>query len=249
MKIKSVQIITVILLVLSIVLMIQISNIYPDTSIIQGKIKNQEQTVIDSKDILGRIEKLIIFTAENKTTIRKFDSILPADDDKANLLSSLDSLARSNNLGTIKISFKEESEANPQQPGAEGVATTANDFDTRIIKMSIRGSYVSFKNFLAVIENNVRVMDVKSFDFTPSSSLKEEEQGPKVYSYNIELKTYQYKSSKADNVSRLLSSGKFKSFAIENLNFANEKVFKSLELPSSYNIDTGVDEIGNRDIF
>lgn len=247
MKIKIIQIITIIFLILSVVLVYEAFNIYPDIGIMEEKIKNQELVVSNSKDILKRVEELVAFTEGNKIIVDKFDSVLPVNDDKANLLSSLDSLARLNNLSTHKISFNDNTSA--QQAGVEGTEINTGDFDTRTIKLSLRGSYASFKNFLDAIEKNVRVMDIVSVDLTPNPTSKEEEAGLRFYSYSIVLKTYIYKPSRAENASRLFSSGRFKNFSVDSLNFVNEKVFKSLQLPSNYNIDTGADEIGNQDIF
>jgi Tfp pilus assembly protein PilO len=250
MNIKIVQIITVILLGSSFYLIYEVVNTYPDINIYKDKIKAQELTVTNSRDILQRTEELVSFTAKNKEVVARFDSILPANEDKANLLSSLDNLAYSNNLGTTKIGFKETDNSKKSDSSA------SNDFSTSTIRMSVRGSYISFKNFLDAIEKNIRVLDVVSVNFTlisPSKKDDEKDQDQKnnikTYSYEIVLKSYLFKPAKTENVARLLSTGQFINFSLKNLNFSNEKVFRSLQVPDGYNVDAASDEIGNQDIF
>jgi hypothetical protein len=231
-------------------LIYQLVNIYPDINIIKDKIKVQEQTVTNSEDMLKRTEELVSFTAKNKEVVERFDLILPAIEDKANLLSSLDKLAYSNNLGTVKIGFKETDNSKKSD------SSSSNDFSTSTIGMSVRGSYVSFKNFLDATEKSIRVLDVVSVNFTfipPSKKDNEKDEDQKniikTYSYEIVLKSYLFKPVKTENITRLLSTGKFINFSLKNLNFSNEKVFRDLRVPDGYNVDSAADEIGNQDIF
>ncbi|MBU4141548.1 type 4a pilus biogenesis protein PilO [Patescibacteria group bacterium] len=249
LKTKGVQIATIVFLIISVVLIWQIINAYPEIGILRDKIKTQEMITEDSEDTLKRLKELISFTAKNKEIINKFDLVLPADEDKANLLSNLDSLASASGLSTLKIVFEESSNPAGEKQGAAGALPKNYDFDSRTVKMSLRGSYLSFKNFLAAIEKNQRVMDIVFVDFSSDSSSKEIEGERKTYSYNIELKTYLHNPLKEQNIAKLLSSAKFKNFTAKNLNFINEKVFGGLFLSPDYNINTGVDEIGNQDIF
>lgn len=249
LNIKGAQIATVVFLTISVFLIWQIINIYPEIGILRDKIKIQEMVIKDSEDTLKRLKELVSFTAKNKEIIDKFDLILPADEDKANLLSNMDSLAGANGLSVLKIVFEEENNSATEGQGASGAAPKKYNFDSRIIKMSLRGGYLSFKNFLAAIEKNLRVADVVSVDFSVDSSSKETEGEAKTYSYNVELKTYLFKPLKEENIAKLLSGGKFKNFTVKDLNFTKEKAFDNLFLSSGYNINAGADEIGNQDIF
>lgn len=249
LKIKGMQIATIVFLIISVVLIWQIINAYSEIGILRDKIKTQELTAKDSEDTLKRLKEFIAFTAKNKEIVNKFDLVLPADEDKANLLSNLDSLASANGLSTLKIVFEESSNLAGEKQGAAGALPKNYDFDSRTVKMFLRGSYFSFKNFLAAIEKNQRVADIVSVDFSSDSSSKETEGEKKTYSYNVDLKTYLYKPSKEQNIVELLCSAKFKNFTAKNLNFINEKIFGGLFLSPDYNINTGVDEIGNQDIF
>lgn len=248
MNIKGVQIATIVLLAASVVLVWQITDIYTEKDILRGKIDAQETIVKDSEDALKKLNNFIDFTEENKEAINKFDLILPADEDKASLLANLNGLAIANGLSALKIIFDDKAKPAIAQ---NDTAVKIQDFDTQIVKMSLRGGYISFKNFLASVEKNLRVADVAVVDFAAESSSKgaEVKEEIKTYSYNIELKTYFFKPLKEENIAKLLNSGKFMNFTAKDLSFTKEKIFKDLFLPSDHNLNTGVDEIGNQNIF
>lgn len=247
--IKSIQIASVAFLIISAVLIWQIAENYPQIGILQDKIKAQEMVVKDSEDTLKRLKEFIVFTEKNKEIINRFDSILPADEYKPNLLSDLDSLANTNGLSTLKIGFEENIKPANGEKNTAGSLHKNNDFDSRSIKMSLRGSYFSFKNFLSAVEKNLRVMDVVSVDFSADSSSKETEGEKKSYSYNIELKTYLSKPLSGESIDKLLNNENFKNFTVKDLNFTKEKLFNDLFLSPGYNVNTGADEIGNQDIY
>lgn len=249
LNIKGIQIATVIFLIISVVLIWQIFNIYPEIGILRYKIDTQEMDVRDSEDTLRRLKEFIGFFKKNEEIIHKFDLILPASEDKANILSNIDSIASANGLVALRIGFVENSKSvNERKPKAGAVVKTP-DFDSISIKMSLRGSYVSFKKFLIAIEKNLRVMDVVSVNFSDDQTFVKTEESTKVYSYDIELKTYLHKPIKEENVIKLLSGGKFKSFTVRNLDFTKEKTFSGLFLGAGYNINTKANEIGNQNIF
>lgn len=243
------KITSIIFLLITIVLIWQIFNIYPEIILAQENIKNEETKVKDLEIILQKIGGLIGFAAENKENIGKFDIILPAVEDKANLLSALDNMASANGLVALKINFNEKAKAGSnQQPSLDSASENA-DFQTVNVQISLRGSYPSFKNFLTAIENNLRLMDAVSVEFSSDSSKEKEEGNTGVYSYNVELKTYLGNSLKEKNIAELMNNAKFKNFTVESLNFIKEKKFTDLLLSSGYDVNIGNEEIGNEKIF
>lgn len=248
------QIAAVLFAVIAIILIWQSYNIYPNIAITGEKIKNQEVTVNDSANTLKRVKEFMSFTEQNKEDIAKFDMILPSSEDKANLLSSLSGMASANGLNPLKITFADQDKT--ASSAASGVDAASPDFDPVSIKMSLRGSYFSFKNFLLTIEKNLRVTDIVSADSTEDTAAKNDKQGEKdaqkaekSFSYNIELKTYLNKPLKEKDIVKLFVGSKFKDFSIDNLKFTKEKTFTDLTLSPDYNIDISEDEIGSQNIF
>jgi Tfp pilus assembly protein PilO len=252
MNIKVIQGATVVFFAITAYLIWQITDIYPQIATLQEDIKTQEADIKDSEDTLKRLKELVAFAAENKESIKKFDLILPGDEEKATLLSNLDNLANANGLSTLKISFDAVSPSAGVVTAADGsVVPATSDYDSRNVRISLRGSYLSFKNFLTAIENNLRVVDITSVDFTPETSSKETEGegGRKSYTYSIGLKAYLQAPTKGNDIFKLLNAGKFKNFNAKQLGFTKEKVFSELPPYSDYNVNAGVGEIGNPDMY
>lgn len=255
MNIKVVQASSIVLFLLTGLLIWQISDAYPNIAILQDSIKAQEETLKDSEATLKRLRELVVFTADNKEGIKKFDLILPGELEKENLISNLDNLATSNGLNTLKISFAPEAVITFSPEAVASGETTEvkkDDFDARDIKMSVSGSYLSFKNFLAALEKNPRLVDVVSIDFAGEASQGTEEAAEgerKTYSFSLGLKTYLQKPMQENDAFKLLNAGKFKNFNIDQMSFIKEKVFSDLPSFIDYNVNAGVGEIGNKDIF
>lgn len=242
------KILTIVFLLSSAAFIWQILDIYPQIAITEADIKTQEDQVKDMEDSKIKLKEFADYVSENREIVEKFNTILPVEDDKANLLSSLDNLANVSGLGTIKISFDDNAKPANSQP-AEASAESKNDFDAKTVQMTLRGNYAAFKNFLAAVEKNMRIADIISVDLGGDSQVKTEEEDNKVYSYSIALKTYFHKDIKEKNIIKALRSEKLKNFSVKKLNFAKEKIFSDLLLPSEYNINAGVDEIGKQNIF
>lgn len=245
---RDIQIATVVFLIISVVLVWQAINFYPEIGITQEKIKSQEISNRDLENSAKKLSELVAFASKNKEIISRFDSILPFDEKKADLLSSLDSLASANGLIALKIIFVENNEISNAQQDAAKVALKNNDFSSKNIKMSLRGSYGAFKSFLAAVEKNLRVMDIVSINFL-NNSFEEKAGERNMYTYNIEIKTYLHKPSGKENIAGFLSTEKFKKFTIKDLNFTEEKMFNELSPFFENNINIGADEIGNQSIF
>lgn len=246
---KSIKIITAVFFIITVIAIWQTIEIYPDIDIIKREIEAQKDANKDSENTLQRATEFINFASKNQEIINKFSLILPLGEDKANLLSTLESMSSANGLNAMKISFEGEKPVNQQQSAKE-VNQQKYDFETKTIAMSLRGSYSSFKNFLVMAENNLRIMDIVLIDFSSGAANNSKEAGgAQEYSYNIKIKTYLYNPPKEGSIAKMLSSGKFKNFAVNDLGFVKEKPFNDLVLSPDYNINIDQSEIGNQNIF
>lgn len=236
-------------IVASVVLIWQVYDIYPEIDVVQNDIKSQEAINKDIEKTLQKVKDFTGFVQGNKEIMNKFDLILPDDIEKANLFSTLDRMATSNNLISMRINFEKKIKEKDKGQDTPTTNTEGYDFIPANITMSLRGSYSSFNNFLIAIEKNLRLMEVISVDFLADVSPGSKEIESKTYSFNIILKTYFKNPLKEKNIANLLGDEKFKNFTIENLNFTKEKMFEDLSLSPDYNINIKEDEIGKQYLF
>lgn len=249
MDLKIAKISAVSFLIISFVLIWQIFNIYPEVDVMSEKIKEKEAVVKDSENTLRRAKEFIDFASKNQETIDKFNIILPGSEDKANLLSTLENIASINGLNTLKIIFEDDSNIANGAVAAGSEAQKKYDVESKKIRIFLRGTYPSFKSFLVMVGNNLRIMDVVSVDFSAVSGGKEGEEIKKEYLFEVKIKAYLYSIPREGKIAGILSSLKFKNFTVNDLGFVKEKMFSDLVLSPRYNIDIGESEIGNPDVF
>lgn len=134
---------------------------------------NQQQLDdTSSKQVeLDKINKLIsTYNGIDQKYVDKINAISPHIQNKEELFSELNYLVSVNQLSLQSISLKTDEEykdqglvAAPPQQKAIG-----NTLEQVSISMTVQGTtYESFKNFLSSIENNLRLMDIISVDFSP----------------------------------------------------------------------------------
>lgn len=181
--------IIIIILILALVGVI----VFLDVPAVQGilrlkkDIKIQKETLLEKQDFLAKLETLKKDYQENKDIVEKVDYILPSGKDEPNLIVQLEALAIEGGL------VLEGFEIIPSQEGiigkAQGVRVQAESdskkYKSLTVTLKLVGDYSSLKKFLGEVENNVRLMDVESIDFSPQSGLDFQ-----FFNFDISLKTY-----------------------------------------------------------
>lgn len=68
-----------------------------------------------------------------------------------------------------------------------------SDVKTLKVAMDLEGSYSSFKNFLAVLENSARLIEAENISFSSDRSLQKKEKKPEdLSSFHLEIKTFSH---------------------------------------------------------
>ena len=152
---------------------------------------DKEQNLKDKQDLIARVEKLIDGYNQNQEILKKIDYILPNNSDIPNLIVQIEALAKESgmNLGAVDFKIIEEKiSGKAQEVRSGGTKTEATkDYHTMNISISVAGDYAAFKNFLRAIEENIRLMDVQSVNFSSGAA-----EGAKagIFEFDINLQTY-----------------------------------------------------------
>lgn len=121
---------------------------------------------------------------------RSLDNILPKEGDVYLLFAQMETLARDNGLilSSININDGLNTDTDAQTKASKTAKTTAttntsiaDNIKTVNISLNLEGinSYENFKLFLDSIENNARILDIKSLSYSPEKS-----------TYTVTLSTY-----------------------------------------------------------
>lgn len=116
---------------------------------------------------------------ENSEEAEKLLLALPAEEDRAGLLVQLEKLSSENGLILGSVEFLEaDAQAGAKlvtgsapsagvvsAAGQNPASSVAVGFETLGLVLRLSGDVGSLRNFLAAVENNLRIMDVQSIDF------------------------------------------------------------------------------------
>jgi len=120
----------------------------------------------------------------------KVAEAVPAEQDISGLLVQVEELASRNGLILQDVNFSVVEAKKNQSPAAIAAAAkaaTPPGIKILTVSLSLNGTYPSLKNFVKSIENNLRIMDILTIDF----SLQKAEAGALAnQDFKISLNTY-----------------------------------------------------------
>lgn len=153
---------------------------------LRKEIKKQEQAFVEKQELVSKIENLKEVYETRGEEFKKISHILPLGEDVPSLIIQLEALALEGGLVLEDISFsvytEESAVKNREAPQKEEVV---KDYQTLLINLKLIGDYSAFKNFLKAAEENIRLMDIISVNFSTVSK-----EMISLFEFNLNLKTY-----------------------------------------------------------
>jgi len=146
---------------------------------LREQINQQKQMFSEKQDLLAKMEKLSQHYEENQENLEKANYILPSGQDLPNLIVQLEALAFSKGLTLEGIEFSTTGDNSSQDE--------IQKLDYKILNINLKlvSDYPSFENFLKTLEENMRLMDIVSIDFSSQS-----EEAFQTFDFDLNLKTY-----------------------------------------------------------
>lgn len=123
---------------------------------LQTAINNMKERAKDRDRLLEK------YNAIAEEDLARLNEMIPPDVDIAKLLVNMDDLAKTNGLILKRIDAKESKE------GSAVVGGGPQNFEPISLELSVAGSYQSFRNYLAALEKNLRLIDVADITFSAS---------------------------------------------------------------------------------
>ena len=169
--------IIIIILILSFVAVVVFLDVPGVQSVLNLKkdINIQKEKFLETQELASKIENLTKSFRENKESVEETKYILPDSEDIPNLIVQLEALAFEQGLILEKIEFtpiKQESE-------------NIKNYQILSVNMRLIGSYPALKSFLKAAEENMRLMDISSINFSTSS-----EESLQIFEFDLSLNTY-----------------------------------------------------------
>jgi Tfp pilus assembly protein PilO len=159
-----------------------IAPLFEEIDILQASLDDQEKMVAQKEAERDRLQsykkQLSALTSEKE----RLKVILPQEPEKEKLLVEMDKLLTKAGVHTSNISISEQRQKSKEQ--------NAN-VKQLLIKLNIRDSYSSLKQFIMLVQRELRLMDIQSIQFS-SRRQREEAQGIPLYDFQVDINTYYY---------------------------------------------------------
>lgn len=152
---------------------------------LRSNITSEKERLLDKQELFAKVQELTRAYEDNKESVEKTEYVLPSSEKIPDLIVQVEALAFEQGLLLESIditAIKEETGRTAEIPEEK----TAANYKTLSISIKFIGSYESFKSFLKAVEENIRLMDISSVDF--SSETEEAD----IFRFGITLTTYYY---------------------------------------------------------
>jgi len=132
--------------------------------------------------------------------LAKLQKLLPDNVDNIRLILEIEKVASPYGMVLKDVKYNAtDSTPAPQAAGVVQGATSVNnssnkDYGTWNLEFSTQGTYDNFIKFLEDLENNLRIVDVSSIQFSSSTSAGLSSASSSAYTYNFKIKTYWLKN-------------------------------------------------------
>lgn len=196
------MLISLALLVSSLVIYFElIQPAYDDVKKVRGERASQQALLDAEKATIKQVQNLIgVYDSQSKAQ-ETISSVLPLTDDAAGALVQLYGLAQNSNLAlqgiSVSVSGVQSVPASASDSQTAQAQVNPQDFlrkpiGTVTLQLKVNSSYEAFKNFLSLVETNIRIFDVKSLGIQPPPPAATGKAGPgqNLYGFDLTVATY-----------------------------------------------------------
>ncbi|MFA5936786.1 MAG: hypothetical protein WC822_02815 [Candidatus Paceibacterota bacterium] len=175
------------------------SPFYKDISLKREQIKSYNEALDNSKALEAERDKLTQkYNSIEPENLSKLQKLLPDNVDNIRLILEIEKIALPYGmvLKDVKYNATDKENTESQTAGivqSEGVAQPKN-YGVLGLEFSTQGTYSNFINFLKDLENNLRIVDISSIQFSSNASVGTNKSLPEAYKYNFKIKTYWLKN-------------------------------------------------------
>lgn len=183
--IKNIIIIILILGFIGIIIFLDIPEIRKVLDLRQDS-RSQRQILQEKQELINKVERLSEDYRKNEENLEKANYILPFGTDEPNLIVQLEALALAGGLALdhIELIPAQEQTISKAKAVRAGAEKESKDYKVLTISLKLIGDYTGLKSFLKVAEENIRLLDVQSINFSSQT------QDSQFFIFDISLKTY-----------------------------------------------------------
>jgi hypothetical protein len=172
-----------------------------------GELKSKQTIYNDalgnSKALENERDKLTAkYSTINPANIVKIKKLLPDSVDNIRLILEIEALAAPYGMAVRDVKYSVAPKDTTEESSSGGVISGGSDrgqsknqnYGSWDLEFSVTSSYNNFLNFTKDLENNLRVVDIVSIDFTSASNMGNSASSSEIYRFSYKIKTYWLKN-------------------------------------------------------
>lgn len=150
-----------------IIFLTQTKNNFAEVKNLRATVASYDSAMAESKKIKETLNSLLEqYNSISQSEMEKIKKVTPSSPEPMSFIVEIDEIASQNGLTMKNIEIKERTEEESLSDGAVPI----NGAKTMAFTARLNGTYESFINFLKDLEKDLRIVDVSSVKFVPSSS-------------------------------------------------------------------------------
>ena len=169
------------------------------SSLLSVQTASYDKALDNSKDLEAERDKLTNKkNSFSEDDLEKLETLLPDNVDNIRLIIEIQTLAAPFGMVLKDVKYnpdtKDTATTKTISNTEEDVLTEAQGYGTWNLEFSVEGSYDNFLNFSRALENNLRIVDITSVQFSSDTSTNTKTPAVESYKYSFKIKTYWMKN-------------------------------------------------------
>ncbi len=172
-----------------------IQSAYGDAQGVKAQLLSEQSFLNSEKETIGKVRQLIASYQSQGQVQQAVSAALPTTQDLAGALAQLTGLAQQSALAPQSYSVVVEGLQNLAQTasanGALAPVSLEKPLGTATFQVKLTGGYENLKNFISLLETNIRIFDLRSLSVQPGTVTGPQGKPlPDMYSFDMSIKTY-----------------------------------------------------------
>lgn len=189
---------TILIIISGVIFVVVADPLYKDIKQLKEEVSTYNVALSNSNELQDTRDSLVdVYKNVTKENRDRLEHLLPSSINNIELILEIEKIASLQGMPIKNIKFESEDKENNTDTTTQNIISSKNSKDSLpygIFPMEfvIEGKYNSFISFLENLEQNLRLVDVRSISFsvpTPATTA-DDKTDKSIYSYTLKVETY-----------------------------------------------------------
>ncbi len=170
--------------------------LYKNISLEREQVASYNEALNNSKALEAERDKLTQkYNSFDPENLIKLQKLLPDNVDNIRLILEIEKIASPYGMVLKDVKYDAtKKDATSQAITQKAENSLHKDYDVWNLEFSTQGTYNNFVNLIKDLENNLRIVDISSIQFSSNASMGLNSSLSEAYKYNFKIKTYWLKN-------------------------------------------------------